>query len=465
MSSTTSNNRDQETAAQFYQRLKPAGKRMILSIDGGGARGLITLHCLAKLEELTGQPSYEIFDFYAGTSTGSLIAAGLAMRMDAQALMNAYKRNIPKVFEESQTAPCTTRAVLDAVAWILGRARVIPTQELNKLKRYFELLLRNGGKYMYSHAKLKTICEEILSDKDGKQITLGELYRRSVEASDGQLTKRLLITIKDVQRAETLFVVNAGPGGDAFQSMPLADAVLASSVAPIFLQPFGVWVDGGVGSFSNPCYQATVEATEYFTGLLKPEEYRPKHDDLSYMHNNVIHFSFGTGTRPDNIRDKKRVQEMLFHEWLLYVISETLDEANEYQVLLTEARFSLGNNWYSAEVNYEKVDFRRYQLVLDPDLLTKSVSEGGLGMAALTDKDKELISGLEMNANRPEELEIMERVGRAWADAIGKDFACPHCPYVDAAAAYTPPASPPRRVQPPLKQYVESIYLPKPARV
>ncbi|MEJ2560887.1 MAG: patatin-like phospholipase family protein, partial [Anaerolineae bacterium] len=70
---------DRPTPTPFYQRLKPAGKRLILSIDGGGARGYITLHCLAQLEELTGQPAHEIFDFYAGTSTGSLIAAGLAI--------------------------------------------------------------------------------------------------------------------------------------------------------------------------------------------------------------------------------------------------------------------------------------------------------------------------------------------------------------------------------------------------
>jgi hypothetical protein len=446
----------------FYQRLKPAGKRLILSIDGGGALGYITLHCLAKLEQLTGQPAHEIFDFYAGTSTGSLIAAGLAVGLDAHALLNIYRTRIPEVFEESEKVPLATRVALDAAAWIVGRTGAVPPQELNKLKRYFELLLRNGGRYMYSHARLKAICQEVLS-QDGELVTMGDLYQRSVQASGGQHTKRLLITTKDVRRAETLFVVNAGPGGVAFQHMPLADAVLASSVAPIFLEPFRVWVDGGVGSYSNPCYQATVEATEYFTGLLS-RSYQPQHDDLAYMHDNVIHFSFGTGVQPGNIWDEQNVRDMLFHEWLLYVISETLDEANEEQVRLTEARFSHGNNWYSEQVNHRRVDFRRYQLVLDPEVLARSVVEGGLGIA-LSAEEQALVRGLEMNANTPKELALMERIGRAWAEAIGEDFASPHYPYVEGAEAYTPPASPPRQVPPPLQQYIESIYLPHPARV
>jgi hypothetical protein len=295
-----------------------------------------------------------------------------------------------------------------------------------------------------------------LSGPGDHPITLGELYRQSVEASNGQHTKRLLITIKDVRRSETLFVVNAGPGAAAFQDMPLLDAVLASSVAPIFLEPFKTWIDGGVGSYGNPCYVATVEAAEYFTGLLSPS-YQPKHDDLSYLHGNIIHFSFGTGMKPNNIRDEAKIHAMPFHEWLLYVVSESQDESNNDQVRLTEARFSWGNNWYSEDVNNRRVDFRRYQVVLDPEVLTAPAADGGLGMT-LTPHDVEMIEGLEMSANRPEELDLMARIGSAWAEAIGENFARPHYPYVEAEAAYTPPASPPRRVPPPLTEYIAGIY-------
>ena len=51
----------------------------ILSIDGGGIRGLIPGVLLAELEERTGQPISRLFDHIAGTSTGSVIALGVSL--------------------------------------------------------------------------------------------------------------------------------------------------------------------------------------------------------------------------------------------------------------------------------------------------------------------------------------------------------------------------------------------------
>jgi hypothetical protein len=126
-------------------------------------------------------------------------------------------------------------------------------------------------------------------------------------------------------------------------------------------------------------------------------------------------------------------------------------------VHLTESRFSWGNNWYSQKVNHKPVDFRRFQLVLDPDTLAKPVADGGLGMS-LTADDEYLINHLEMSANSPDELELMARIGTAWAEAIGEDFVRPHYPYHRGDDAYEPPASPPRRVPPPLREYLARIY-------
>ena len=49
----------------------------ILSIDGGGIRGIIPATILARIEDITGQRIYEMFDLIAGTSTGGLLALGL----------------------------------------------------------------------------------------------------------------------------------------------------------------------------------------------------------------------------------------------------------------------------------------------------------------------------------------------------------------------------------------------------
>jgi predicted acylesterase/phospholipase RssA len=458
--SDTTKHPDTESRDEFYRRLKPEGKRLILSIDGGGTKGLMTLHCLVKLEELTGRPCHEIFDFYAGTSTGSIIAGSLATGMSAQEILGHYRNFISQVFDDRKhRAPPLITAAIDIAAQVLS----LPDP---KIQSYAKLAARNDFKYLYSHQDLKRIITEIIEGQaEPKHLTtLGQLYKETSEGSDEVHTKRLLITIKDVRRSETLFAVNAGPGAKPFEEMPLVDAILASSVAPIFLEPFRVWVDGGVGSFGNPCYVATVEATEYFTGLLpnlspKPprKRYETKDDDEAYCHENVIHFSFGTGARANNVRDEGVVKNMSFFDWLLYVISEGQDDANNNQVRLTQERFSRGNNWYTDQYHHKRVDFRRYQLFQDPETLAKPVAEGGLGLT-LSKEEQDLILGLELNANSDQELAIMEKVGEAWADAIGEDFARPHSPYAEEPEAYTPAGSPPRKVEPDLEEYLAGIY-------
>ena len=59
---------------------EPPGAAVIrvLSIDGGGIRGIIPATWLMKLEELTGRHTSDLFDIMVGTSTGGVIVLGLA---------------------------------------------------------------------------------------------------------------------------------------------------------------------------------------------------------------------------------------------------------------------------------------------------------------------------------------------------------------------------------------------------
>jgi len=54
--------------------------KKVLSIDGGGIRGIIPAMILAEIERRTGKLTSELFDLVAGTSTGGILALGLTKR-------------------------------------------------------------------------------------------------------------------------------------------------------------------------------------------------------------------------------------------------------------------------------------------------------------------------------------------------------------------------------------------------
>src|SRR5947207_15946106 len=74
------------------------GKKKILSIDGGGIRGIIPASTLMKLEEQLGKPVRDFFDFVAGTSTGALIASAVAAGVPATRIRDIYVERADEIF-------------------------------------------------------------------------------------------------------------------------------------------------------------------------------------------------------------------------------------------------------------------------------------------------------------------------------------------------------------------------------
>jgi len=85
----------------------------ILSIDGGGIRGIIPAMLLAEIERRTGRAACELFDLIAGTSTGGIIALGVTVpdtsgpgagrlpRWSAQQLAELYVEDGGEIFHRS----------------------------------------------------------------------------------------------------------------------------------------------------------------------------------------------------------------------------------------------------------------------------------------------------------------------------------------------------------------------------
>lgn len=53
----------------------------ILSMDGGGMKGLATVQILKAIEKGTGKPIHELFDLICGTSTGGMLAVALGIKL------------------------------------------------------------------------------------------------------------------------------------------------------------------------------------------------------------------------------------------------------------------------------------------------------------------------------------------------------------------------------------------------
>ena len=78
--------------------------RRILSIDGGGIKGVFPASFLATLEESIGQPIATYFDLIVGTSTGGIIALGLGLGLSVKDVLSFYEEHGPSIFKGSRVA-------------------------------------------------------------------------------------------------------------------------------------------------------------------------------------------------------------------------------------------------------------------------------------------------------------------------------------------------------------------------
>ncbi len=246
------------------------GRYRVLSIDGGGIRGIVTAILMQRLQATKGLEGFlDDVDLIAGTSTGGLLALGIARGLGLDEIRDLYVSDGPVIFDDS---------------WLDDLL------DLGKLR---------GADYKI--APLRGVLKRVL----GEETTLG------------QLKKRVLITAFDLDNQDEdgekrtwkpkLFHNFPGKGNDRHQ---LAYEVgMYTAVAPTYFPSVDGFIDGGVYA-NNPsmCALAQTQDTRY-----RPT---PSMDD-------VVLLSLGTGTSLFYIRGKSH--DWGYAQWIKPLISLMLD--------------------------------------------------------------------------------------------------------------------------------------------
>jgi predicted acylesterase/phospholipase RssA len=186
----------------------------ILSIDGGGIKGVFPASLLAAVEKALAGPVGSYFDLIAGTSTGGIIALGLGLGFRAAELLEFYETLGPQVFGGNRA----------------------------------KLWLRHWGLSKYDSAPLRRALE-------------GKFGTRRI----GDSLTRLVIPSMNVETGKVYIYKTAHhPHLETDYRVPAVEAAMATASAPTYfpthLSSSGVpLIDGGVWA-NNPVGMAVVEA-------------------------------------------------------------------------------------------------------------------------------------------------------------------------------------------------------------
>jgi hypothetical protein len=190
--------------------------KRILSIDGGGIRGVFPLAFLAALEDRIGDRVANYFDLMAGTSTGGIIALALGLGYSAAEALTMYGRSGSRVFS--------------------GSGHLV----LRALRRF--------GLAGFDSRPLQATLQAAFGDR-----RLGES------------TVRLVIPATDLQTGQAR-VYRTPHHPDAVQDADqrAVDVAMATSAAPLYFPTYctpggACFIDGGVWAI-NPVALAVVEA-------------------------------------------------------------------------------------------------------------------------------------------------------------------------------------------------------------
>jgi predicted patatin/cPLA2 family phospholipase len=208
----------------------------ILSLDGGGTRGVFSIQILAKMEALLRQKYGKAdlvladhFDFIGGTSTGAIIAALLSWGAEVDTVQHFYIDQAQKVFGK---------------------------------KTYF-----NRFRYKFYEKELIFLLRQYFAEADGTAATLGTKKLRT----------RYLCVMRNATTGAPWVITNSphakynqGNLPDNNLNIPLYQLIRASTAAPVFFRPEEIeaggqnwmFLDGAITPYNNPAFIMYLTATQ-----------------------------------------------------------------------------------------------------------------------------------------------------------------------------------------------------------
>jgi predicted acylesterase/phospholipase RssA len=242
---------------QVEARLTAPGPRRLLSVDGGGIRGLIAVEFLLRLEALlrkaTGRDNLvlaDFFDYVAGTSAGAIIATLVSLGYPAAQIREIIRTAAHDMFDPANIFLRTAR-------------RFGPDSAMTKLLSTVGILTSSS---MFTHNALAARIKSVIGQDAGREATLGTDKLRTL----------LLIVMRNAS-TDSPWPLSNNPRAtfnrlespECNLNLPLWQLVRASTAAPVFFPPEVIdvgdqqfiFVDGGVTVYNNPSFLLFLMAT------------------------------------------------------------------------------------------------------------------------------------------------------------------------------------------------------------
>ncbi|MEO8823979.1 MAG: patatin-like phospholipase family protein [Ginsengibacter sp.] len=335
-------------------------KRVILCLDGGGMRGILTIQLLKKFEEIAGIPCYELFDMVSGTSTGGIITGLIATGHTAVEIEKMYINLVTEVFDEKY----------------LGNRFVNPPA--------------------FTKEKYRKLLKGVVKD-----ITLGDTCKLN--------DLDIMITAQDISASEETFFSSFkqddGSYYGTYKEVLLRSVMEATMSAPTYFYPLERFLDGGTTTYNNPALAAFMEAVSYSRA--------DKMSSLSaYQITDVTLYNFGTGISRQFIKPSDTINprgvDVVF--WLNWLMTHMGQDASAMQV-----------NAFRSPMIGQTIDFRRYQISLDPTAIKKipntdTLDEYKYGSKWLHDLGENVLGDIDMADVT--KFDLMKIIGQQMAEFI-----------------------------------------------